>query len=428
MIYKTYSADTYNIYTVKTDKFRTCHMEIIFRNNVNKEDITKRSLLTEMLVENSKNFPTRRKMMVELENLYNSFFYGVTNRVGSSILTSFCFDFINPDSVSEKADKFLKFPIETVFNPNVKNNEFDDKTFQYLKERIKKDIESIIEDPKKFTISNLLKKMCPDSESSIDLNGNLIDLNLITNSNLYKYYEEMIEHDYIDVYLIGNLNMDEAAKIIKHNLKINIFKNHEITYNIENKPRKKYQKIYLESSFSQENLCLGYNIINPTKYEKDYVAQLYNMILGGGSLETKLYTYLREDNSLCYNCVSLYQKFDNLFIIHTAISKDNESIALKLIERAIMDLRKGNITDDELENAKKTIINTLNMSFDNPGRVIDNYVFKNLYGLDDLELRVQNYNRVTKEEIINFSKKVELNTILCVRDGENEKSTDNKNK
>ena len=63
----------------------------------------------------------------------------------------------------------------------------------------------------------------------------------------------------------------------------------------------------------------------------------------------------------------------------------------------------------------------LNMSLDNPGRIIDNYVFKNLYNLEDLEVRINNYNKVTKQDIIDFSKKVIINTILCVRDGENEK-------
>ena len=114
MIYKTYKANTNNIYTIKTDKFKTCHMEIVFRNNIDKNDITLRSVLTEMLVENTKKYNTRRKMMIELENLYNAYFYGVTNRVGSSVITSFCFDFIDPSLVKENALDFIKFPLEAV--------------------------------------------------------------------------------------------------------------------------------------------------------------------------------------------------------------------------------------------------------------------------------------------------------------------------
>lgn len=420
MIYKTYNNKTYNIYTIKTDKFKTCHMEIVFRNNINKYDITKRSLITEMLVENSKQYRTRKDMIIELENLYNSYFYGVTNRIGSSILTSFCFDFINPKLINEEIEQFIKFPIETILNPNVTNNEFDITTFEYIKTRVKNDIEALIEDPKQYSINKLLTNMCSNTESSININGYIEDLDLITPTNLYEYYLDMLEHDYIDIYIIGDLDMDKVSKIIKDNFKVNIFKNHKIDYEVNNKSISKPKKIVENFNFSQENICIGLNIENMTPYEKNYVGHIYNMILGGGSLETKLYNRLRNENSLCYNCVSIYQKFDNLLILHTAISKENETLAIKLMKKALLDMEQGNITDEEMENAKKLITTTLNMTEDVPGRIVDNYIFKNLYGLDDLEIRIKNYNNITKKEIINFAKKVKLNTILCIRDGENE--------
>lgn len=424
MIYRKYKTNTYNIYTIKTDKFKTCHMEIVFRNNIVKEEVTKRNLLTELLVENSKRFPTRKDLVIELENLYNSYLYGVTNRIGSSIITSFCFDFINPDLVNETIDEFIKFPLEIILNPNVDNNEFNSKTFEYIKERVKKDIESIIEEPKKYSIDKLLKNMCPNTESSININGTLDDINMITNSNIYDYYNSMLEHDYIDIYIIGNLDMDKVSDIIKNNFDLNIFKDHIINYEIENHIPKKIKKVYEKFDSSQENICMGLNINKMTEYEKNYVGQIYNMILGGGSLDTKLYTRLRNENSLCYNCSSIYQKFDNLIILHTAISKENEELAIKLMKKALIDMEKGNITDEELENAKQLITTTLNMSLDVPGRIIDNYLYKNLYGLDEIEVRIQKYNKVTKEDIIKFAKKVKLNTILCTKDNENGKNKD----
>ena len=422
MIYKEYKNKTYNLYTIKTDKFKTCHMEIVFRNNIDRNDITKRSLITEMLVENSKNYKTRKEMLIELENLYNSYFYGVTNRIGSSILTSFCFDFINPNLVNENIYRFIKFPLDVIFNPNINMDEFDIITFEYIKERLKKDIESIIEDQKKYSIDKLLINMCPNTDSSININGYINELNVINSTNLYLYYKEMIEHDYIDIYIIGDLDMDKVSKIIDNNFNINILKDHKINFDVKNEVVKKPKKIILESNFSQENICIGLNIGNITSYEKNYVGYLYNMILGGGSLDTKLYSRLRGENSLCYNCSSIYQKFDNLIILHTAISKENEGLAIRLMNKALYDMQNGNISDDELINAKKLVITNLNMSLDNPGRIIDNYIFKNLYGLDDIEVRIENYNNVTKEDIINFSKKVKLNTILCVRDGEYEEN------
>lgn len=421
MEYKEYSNKTYNLYTIKTDKFKTNHMEIVFRNNIVKSDITKRNMITEMLVENSKSFPTRRDMIIELENLYNSYFYGVNNRIGSSILTSFCFDFINPDLVGESIDKFIEFPFEVIFNPNVKNNEFDIITFNYIKNRIASDIDSIIEEPKRYSIQELLNIMCSETESSINLSGYKDDLKIITNSNLFDYYLNMIEHDYIDIYIIGDMDMDYVARIISNIFNVNILKNHKINFDVDNKLVKKPRKVIKNFNSGQENICVGLNLDNINEYEKNYIGYIYNLILGGGSLETKLYNRLRNENSLCYSASSIYQKFDKIIIIHTAISKENEEKAIKLIKESINDMIY-NLTSEEIEDAKKLITTTLNMSLDNPGKIIDNYIYKNLYGLEDLEVRIENYNKISREDIINFAKKVKINTILCLRDGEDEEN------
>ena len=421
MIYKEYKTNTYNIYTVKTNKFKTCHMEIVFRNNIKRNEITKRSLITELLVENSLEFNTRKKMITELENLYNSYFYGVTNRVGSTVLTSFCFDFINPKLVDEKIDSFIKFPIKSILYPNVTNNEFDVTTFLYVKERVKKDIECIVVDPKNYSIDKLLNVMCEDSASSININGYLSDLNDINNSNIFDYYKSMLMHDYVDIYIIGDIDMDNVVDIIKNNFKLNVFKNHNVSYEVVNKQVKKERIVYDSIDCSQENICIGLNIRDINRFEKNYVSNIYNMILGGGSLDTKLYEKLRNENSLCYNCVSLYQKFDGLFLLHTAINKENEKLAINLMKSALDDMKNGNVTLEEIENAKKAIITSLNMSFDNPGRIIDNYLFKNLFDLDDLDIRIKEYNKVSKSDIVNFAKKVSINTILCLKDDENGK-------
>ena len=421
MIYKTYKNKTYNIYTVKTNKFKTCHMEIVFRNKIDKDTVTKRSLLTEMLVENSKKYNTRKKMIIELENLYNSYFYGVTNRVGSSVLTSFCFDFINPNLVNESIDDFIRFPLYNILNPNVDNNEFDVNTFEYVKERVKKDIESIIEDPKTYSIQLLLEKMCPSTETSINVSGYASDLEYINNSNLYDYYQYMLEHDYIDIYIIGDLDMNNVVNIIIDDFKINILKNHKVDYNVINNKTNKINEFNERLNITQENIAIGLNIIDHNDYEKNYVAQIYNMILGAGSLETKLYNRLRNENSLCYNVQSIYQKQDNLFIIHTAISKENEKKAIKLIKLALKDMLVS-VTDDEINKAKELLVTMLNMTMDSPGRIIDNLVFKNLFGLEDLNIRIEKYKNVTKKDIIDFAKKVSINSILYLRDGENEKN------
>ena len=420
MVYKAYNLGTYNLYTIKTDRFKTCHMEIIFRNNIKKDEITKRNVLSELLVDNSKKYNDRKKMNIALEELYDSSFYCITNKLGSCLLTNFCFDFINPNLVNESIEKFIKFPIECILNPNVENNEFDKNSFSYIVNKVKNDIESIIEDPKYYSINKLLSIMCPNSDSSINMNGYAEDLDYISSSNLYEYYKNMLEHDYVDIYIIGNLDMDNVFEIVKDNFKLNVFKDHKVNHDVHNKSVSKVKVVYDNLKITQENICVGLNIDKVTEFEHDYVSVIYNMLLGNSSLDTKLYKRLRNDNSLCYNVLSLYKKYDNIIIIHTAVAPFNEKKAISLIKKALKDMI-NDITDEEIDNIKESITNNLNMSLDSPERIVDNYLFKNEFGYLDICDRIKMYKSVTKEDIIKYAKKVKINTILCVRDGENEK-------
>jgi len=419
MICKTYKIGPINLHTIKCDKFRQCHMEIIFRNEVVKEDLIKRSFLFEILTENNKNYQTRRDLVLHLEDLYNTYMYSVTSRVGKTILTSFCVDFINPKYT--KGD-FLKdvlyLPFDMLKNPNVTNNEFDINTFNIVKKRLELDIKSVNENPKKRSIIEALKEMDENSVSTYSVNGELADLESVTPSNLYEFYENLLNHDLIDIYIIGDLFMDEVAEIIKEYSFFNVLKDKTTNLLVENNSRKKALVKSGYMDISQANLAIILNINNMTDFERNYVARVYNGILGAGALETKLYKYLRNENSLCYNVNSMYQKFDQLFIIHTAINKENYNQSLKLIKKALKEMELGKFTDEDIDNTKEMIYFSLDSSHDTPGRIVDNLVFQNIASLDPLEIRYEKYKSVTKKDIINFAKKVSINTIYLLSDGD----------
>lgn len=419
MIYKTYKIGPINLHTIKCDKFRQCHMEIIFRNEVKKEELTLRSFLFEMLTENNNEYKTRRELVLHLEDLYNTYLYSVTSKVGATIITSLCIDFINPKyTKGEFLNNVLKLPFDMINNPNIKNEEFDLNTFNIIKKRIEMDILSINENPKRKSIIECLKETDKDSVTSYNVNGELEDLERITPSNLYEYLKNILNHDIIDIYIIGDLDMDQVANIIKEHSKFNILKDKTTNFLVDNKLRKKINEKQGFMDITQAHVAITLNINDMTEFERNYVARVYNGILSDGSLESKLYKYLRNDNSLCYNVSSAYQKYDQLFIIQTAINKENYNLSLKLIKKALKEMELGKFSEDDINNTKETIYSSLNSSYENPGRIVDNYLFQNITDLDPLEIRYEKYKSVTKKDIINFAKKVRINTIYLLSDGD----------
>lgn len=420
MLVKEEKYGPYSLHTIKTDRFKTCHIEIIFRNNVNVHELTLRNVLFDYLIESSKNYQTNRELQIKLESLYNASLYTSTSKVGASIITNLCLDFLSPKYSEEKivADA-ISLLFDLINNPLCNNKEFDKNSLEYLKNRFRDEFNSIIENPRKLSIINAFKTL-GDTPTSYQTLGCIEDLEKITPSNLYNYYEKILNDDYIDIYVIGSLDMDKVSNLIKKYNKFKVIKNHEVNYYVKEEKRKLITN-HDDSSYFQTNLVCLLNLNNLTDYEKKYVANFYNILLGGGSLQTKLSKKLRVENSLCYNVQSSYIKYDNLIMISTGIDQNQEQKALKLIKEAIKEMG-DNITDEDMNEARELILTSLKMVEDNPGRIIDNEFYINLGLIDNLEERIEKFKNITKEDIYNVSKKINLSNVYSLRGGINEEN------
>ncbi len=418
MVYKLHKNGSFNIHTIKTDRFKNIRMEIMFRNNVDIASVHKRTVLFDMLMETGEYYKTKRAIFLKLEELYNAVCYATSIRMGNAVLSSITMDFLNPKYTEEDyLDEALKLPFDLIFHPDVTDNEFNDEILEVVKTRLISDIKNINEDPQRSAITKGLKAFDKESVSSINLSGSEEKINEITSSSLYETYQDILTHDYIDIFIIGDFDENVAISKIVEYASFKTIKTHEITMDVKNKIAKKPKEVVESSPFSQSQVLFILNTLNLTDYEKKYPFIIYNMILGGGALETKLYRKLRDENSLCYNVQSLFQKNDNLELIITAVDKDNENKTKSLINAAIKEM-ETKVSDDEVKRAVSAIISSINMSLDSPDRIIDIYLFQYLNSIDDIETRINEFKKITKKDVMNIAKKVKLNTIYILRGGE----------
>ena len=417
MEYKVYNCNSYRIHTIKTDKFKNCSMEIMFRNKLIKEEITANNMLVDMLMHSSKKYPKRRDVAIELENLYSASLRGFSTRLGNSIMLSFVLDFLNPKYCEEGyLNDVLSMPFEMLLNPNISDNEeFDQRSFNIIKNRIKSDIESLKENAAKYAIRRSLSNMDDSSPSSYYMVGYMDDLESITPVSLWDVYNNVLSNYVCDIYVIGNLDMEEVVSIIKKKFINRTIKQDKKELYVDNKLRKKYIDIEETGKYEQDSFVMIYNLDDLDTRERNFVIHLYNIILGSGGLTSKLYKYLREENSLCYNVSSMYQKYDNLLMIYSGIDAKDKDLCIKLVNKAMDEMINGEFSLDDLENAIKTVISSIKMSEDTQGGIINNYLFHDLDNLPLYEERIKEFKKVTKEVIMNVAKKVKLNTIYILK-------------
>ena len=420
MEYKIIDCNSYRIHTIKTDKFKNCSIEIMFRDKLSKDNITSNNFVVDMLMQSSKKYPKRRDVSIALESLYSASLRGVCTRLGNSFLISFVMDFLNP-KYCEKGylEDVIAFPFEMLQNPNINNNEFDLRSFNIIKNRLKADIESLKEKASRYAFRRSLINMDSSSPTSYSMLGSLEDLENITPSNLVNKYNEVMNNYVCDIYVIGNLDMDRVVELIKKNFTNRTIKEQNIELFVDNKPKKKITDVSESGKYEQDTFIMIYNLLDLDKRERDIVIHLYNVILGSGGLTSKLYQYIREENSLCYTVNSNYQKYDQLLMVYAGIDKKDKDLCIELVNRAMNEMMNGDFSDEEFDNAKRTIVSSIKMSEDTMGGIVNNYLFNELDNLPLYDERIKEFNSVTKEEIIKVANKVKLNTIYLLT-GEDE--------
>lgn len=419
MQYKKYECKTFTIHTIKTDKFKNCLMEINFRKNIVKEDITKYNFLIDMLAMSNALYPTRRDVVLKLENLYSTGFRALSNRVGNAHVVSFVTNFINPEYCDEGyLEDVLRFSFDMLLSPNVVNDEFDLRTFTIEKNRMIAEINSLKESSTRYALKNCLTAMDDTSPTSYNMSGYLEDLEKITPSNLYEAYQQFLNEYICDIYVLGDLDMEEVCSIIKENFSLDTIKEYDIKLLVDNKERKKPNVINEVGDYQQSSLVMAYNLTDLTKRERDVVMHVYNMILGAGSLNCKLSKSLREENSLCYTCSSMYNKYDNLLLIYAGIDKKSYDLSVKLVKKAIKDMASGKIEQEEVEDNILQLVSSVKIGLDMPGSIINNYFFHDLDDAPLAEERIELLKSVTLKEIIAVAKKVKLNTVYLLSGGD----------
>ena len=419
MVYKEYKNNSFNLYTIKTDRFKTCFLDIIFYNKVDKDLITKENVLASMIQHSSNKFPKRKFVVEHLEDLYNAQFYSSKVRIGNVRAICFTLNFLDPVYTDKTyLNDVIKFPFEMIFNPNINNDEFDERTLKIIKGRVKANIDSVKEAPVRYSIKQAIKYLDKDSPASIDMEGNIKDLNKINNENLVEFYKYMLDNYYCDIYLIGNLNMDKMNLMIKDLFKNDIIKTDKFDYVINNNIKAK-KDIVEKDNYDQSTLVCLCDTSKISEYENKYVMSVFNFIFGNGSLTNKLFTNLREKNSLCYSVSSNYQRHDNMLIIYSGIDAKNKNKAVKLIDKSLKEMQTGKFSDEDVDNAIKTLHSSLKEAFNDQNTLVNNYFSHNMFGFPLLNEVIDNIDNVTKKDIVNLANKLKINLVYMM-EGEND--------
>lgn len=413
-----------NIYKINSEKFKSIYFSINFTMPVNKRQISENALLSAVLGKSNKKFKTQKEIQMYLYSLYGANFDIGIEKFGDLYNIEFRGECINKKYLPNNTDvvnEVLEFLYDAIYNPNVLNGAFDEEVVEREKDFILNKIREVKDDKLRYGIRKMEELMCKDEPFSTYVYGDEDDIYKITSSDLYKRYNEVISNSCITFIISGNLlgyeDIEEKVNNIFNNKLVSKLNYKDLIYN----QKLNHNQEVVEESQQTTQSVLSYGLrINNSNSNDFYKLSVYNALLGG-TPSSKLFQNFREKESLAYTVRSRYYRFKDIIIIYAGIQKENYEKAKLVIENEINKIKDGEISDEEFEASKKSIISDLK-EWNDSKIALSKMFISNLFSLKNdsltLEQMVEKFEKVTKQDIIDIASKITIEKIYFLG-GEN---------
>ena len=412
-----------NLHFIPTNLFKTNLVCVLLTTPLNRDTVTKNALIPFLLKRGSKNYKTQEEISKKLDDLYGTSFECGVDKIGDNQVLKFYIESIRDEYIADGSliDESIKLLLDIIFNPNLENGFFKEEFLKTEKEKLKKIIESKIDDKDFYALENCISTMYNNEGFGLFKFGNIEDVDNINQENITEQYFKLLKTAKIDIFVSGNLNENYVKNVFIENENINnlipraenYILNNEFTEikQIVDKPKEITEKM----NITQGKLVIGMDILSKQE-NLQCIALVYNSILGDGA-NSMLFQNVREKASLAYSTKSNLVKQKMNIFIRCGIEIENYEKALNIIKEQLENIKSGNFSDEDINNAKKYLISGIKSVSEEQDTEVVYYIGQEISKTNvDLDTYLKNIEKVTKQEIIDFANQIQINTIYFLRD------------
>ncbi|WP_159721504.1 EF-P 5-aminopentanol modification-associated protein YfmF [Enterococcus sp. CSURQ0835] len=409
-----------HLHILPTKKYKTIKIYCRFTTRLQKEVMTKRTLLSNLLETNSLNLPDQTKLSARLASLYGASFGTGVSRKGNLHWLNLSLNivngkYVNNPTILPESVAFLK---EVLFEPNIRDGKFDQQTFDLEKENLKSYLESLQEDKQTLASLKLQETYFSDPAQKIPSFGTIADLEQETSESIATYYHELLTHDQVDLFVIGDVEAEEVTALFQ----ALPFEEREVV-----QPEIYYEQTLcnivneqqLNEPVIQGKLNLAYTTGIYYEASERFALLVFNGLFGGFP-HSKLFMNVREKESLAYYASSSFDTFRGYLQVQTGIESRNRTKVLHLIAEQLNALRAGDFTELAFAQTKAMLKNQYLLGLDSPQNLIETtYLAQWLPGsqLSD-EQWLKRLAAVTRADVQKVARQLQLQAIFFLDGGQ----------
>ena len=382
-------------------------------------DTSARALLIHLLARTGKDYPTVYEMNRRLAALYGASLSASVKKQGEAQVLSLVLTCLD-DRFALKGEKILNEGIalllDAFFRPDITPDGFKDENVAREKRLLIEKIESEKDDKRTYALSRMIEEMCCDELYGTDRLGDKQTVSNLDGKELFRVWKDMLFTCPIQINITGNFDKAQAEKLFAERFNalsrkeedIKEIRTEFISEAYDNKIITEKQKV------KQGKLVIGLRA--GMTYEDDNFPALKIMtaIFGSGTF-SKLFMNVREKMSLCYYCSARRINSKGIITVESGVETENAYKALDAIRNELDAVRKGDFSDEIINQAKLSITDSYK-SFSDSVLYIDSWatLYCNRGDFLTPEECAAQMKDVSREEIIVAANMVTEDTVFIL--------------
>lgn len=390
-----------SLLAIRTDRFKNELLTVRFAVPVTAATAQRYAVMIELLRRGSERYPQKALFDRRLDDLFASCITAGTRRMGDMQILRFSADFLGAHYVGGGQGllpQIVEMLGELICHPYLPNGSFHLPYLDSEKRHLRDAIRARINSPRSYARSRCRAALCAGEPYALHLLGEEDTVEALNASDLTALWQALLREVTPTFFYVGNSDPALVAALLEKTFSAQ----GAITYPcvMQNRLPVSLQCVQEEMPISQGRLVLGYRTDAPFGSALGTASQVLNAILGG-SAASKLFLNVRERRSLCYYCSASYDAYKGVLLAESGIKPQNREIAQQAMHEEVAALCRGDITEWELEAAKRALDHTYRQLFDSPAALSDLYSrFSMMQFGESIAQRRAAVNAVTREQVI----------------------------
>ncbi len=397
------------------EKFKRNRLSISFIVPNKREKATMYALLPGLMERAYEDYPDMQAFSRKLNKMYSSQLMVSSSVIGANRCIRFTAQGIKNEYCLENEDLLLEMCnllLGVIFRPCVEDGAFVADWLEVEKYKLREEIEGEINDKRGYCVSNARRKFFDGSLNGVERLGYIDEIDGITPQALYDCYKELLDIAVVEIFITAN-NPHTTVENLKQAFSYERKATAEILP-VTNMPCKDVRTYTESMDTTQGKICLLYTTQRLLTEQERYHMLVASAIFGG-TASSRLFKNVREKQSLCYYCAAGFNGFTSSMSVDSGVEHQNTQKTIDAVQNELNSLINGEITQQEINETKLTISNSLKANYDGLHGLEAWYLNEAVRGSSFTpEDVMEMVEKVTEEDIKNVLKLLNLNVIYTL--------------